>query len=154
MNNEFKVYTTLKYTLLIGLILFVVSAFIGITMIFSTNDSIIYIITGIANLLFASYIAYNTIQKVYRRKPEIIFNDLGIWLQGMNKHYNWAIIEHFDFKEVKNENEFLNKTYLIIVFNNGDITLSVPLDDLEINFDGVKKLLNFFQKDNLIKINQ
>ena len=39
MNNEFRVFVTVKYTLLIGLILFVVSAFIGITMLFLSNNS-------------------------------------------------------------------------------------------------------------------
>lgn len=151
MNNEFRVFVTVKYTLLIGLILFVVSAFIGITMLFLSNNSTLYIITGIANLLFSIYIAYTTIFKVYKRNPEIIFNENGIWLKGMNKLYNWTIIQRIDVKEVESENELLNKTYLTIEFNNGDITLSVPLSDLEINFDGIKKILNLLKKEYLIK---
>ncbi len=151
MNNEFRVFVTVKYTLLIGLILFVVSAFIGITMLFLSNNSTLYIITGIANLLFSIYIAYTTIFKVYKRNPEIIFNESGIWLKGMDKLYNWTIIQRIDVKEVESENELLNKTYLTIEFNNGDITLSVPLSDLEINFDGIKKILNLLKKEYLIK---
>ena len=150
MKNEFEIYATIKYTLMIGVILFAITSFIGITMLFLANDSILHTITGSANLVFAVFIAFITFKKLNNRKPEIVFNEIGIWLKGMEKLYPWALIERIDFKEYSNENEILYKNYLLIQFNNEDRTLTIPFDELDSSFEQIKSILNVFQKNDLI----
>lgn len=150
MNNEYKIYASFKYTVMIGVILFSITLFIGTTMLFFSNSSAIHTITGSMNIIFALFIAYITFQKINNRKPEIVFNELGIWLKGMEKLYPWALIDRIELNEFNSESEVLYKNYLQIKFNNEDKTLSVPFDDLDVSFEYIKDILKKFEKSFLI----
>jgi hypothetical protein len=150
MINEFKVYTNIKYIVIIGLIMFSITSFIGTTMIFFNNESTIHLFTGIINIIFSLFIAYITFQKINNRKPEIVLNELGIWLKGMEKLYPWALIEKIELRQFNNDNEILYKNFLCITLNNEDTTLTIPFDEFDSSYEDIKEVLKHFKRDNLI----
>ncbi len=146
--NEYKLYAKFKHQLFISLILFSICLFLGSTMILFNLDSTFHIGVGIVNLIFASYIGYYTYQKMANREPELLINELGVWIRGMNKLYPWAIIGRIEFKDFDRENELLYKTFLQIQLIDEQIQLSIPYEDLDISKENLVEILKKYKDAN------
>jgi hypothetical protein len=117
-------------------------------MILFNLDSTFHIGVGIVNLIFASYIGYYTYQRMANKEPELLINELGVWIRGMNKLYPWAIIGRIEFKDFDRENELLYKTFLQIQLIDEQIQLSIPYEDLDISKENLVEILKKYKDAN------
>src|SRR5690606_17656987 len=111
-------------------------------------DSSIHIVAGILNLLFAIFIATYTYKKLKNRIPELIFNELGVFITVIDKLYRWAIIGKIEFKQFGEESDIMYKNYLQIQLFDEQKQLSLPFDDLEIGKEEIKSILQKFKDAN------
>jgi len=146
--NEYKLYANFKHQFLIGLILFSVCLFIGSTMILYNLKSSFHIGVGVINLIFASFIGYYTFKKLSKREPELLINELGVWIRGMDKLYPWAIIGRIEFKQYESEKEIFYKNYLQIQLFDEHNQLSIPYDDLDLSKESIIEILKNFKDAN------
>lgn len=146
--TEYKIYGSSKTQLIIGLLLFAICIFIGLTMLFFNNHSIIHLFTGSMNLIFAIFIGIYTYKKIKNKTPELILNELGVFIKGTDKLYPWAIIGRIEFKSFEQESEIMYKNYLQIQLFDEQKELSIPYDDLEMTKEQIILILQKFKDAN------
>lgn len=146
--TEFKIYGSSKHQLIIGVLLFSICLFIGMTMLFFNNDSVIHIFTGSINILFAFFIGYYTYKKIKFKSPELTLNELGVYINSIDKLYPWAIIGRVEFKSFEAESEIMYKNYLQIQLHDEQKEISIPYDDLEIGKEEIINILKKFKDAN------